>query len=74
METDKMTYQIITTDGHESRSAIITDSFYEACETGRGISLLNHDIDAVLFQDDTSLFMYRQGWKCDLGGKRIGVQ
>lgn len=66
-----MTYQIITTDGHESRSAIITDSYWEACETGRGLSMIDTMIDAVLFQDDVSLFMYRQGWKCDLGGEPI---
>lgn len=68
-----MTYQIITTDGHKGRSAIITDSYWEAFWTGRGVSLLDHDIDAVLFENDVSLFMFRHGHKCDLGGNPIKV-
>jgi hypothetical protein len=66
-------YQIITTDGHESRSAIITDSFYEACETGRAISLIDGGIDAVLFHIDADqpVFMFRNGIKCWLDGEPI---
>ena len=52
-------------------STFLYRDFQDACEWARKCSSELSGSDALVYAHDNLMFMYRDGVKCDLGGKAI---
>lgn len=67
----KLPYTIKIIERKGDTSNFLYRDFYDACEWARKCSSELSGSDALVYAHDSLMFMYRNGIKCDLGGKAI---